>query len=197
MNGKDSELARLFNNKKTLLIIVALSIILAISIFTSIFAMGPGLPSAERMPNWYMVNSDTHRPLFPLISINSESNIYSDSLVMIVWYFETESEFQRGEKKLSEYIEDRGQIEDVELYIRGGINTALNATKYEENETSGFFIVYEKPFGDNRDDYFITYYGTTTPELFSEQEDEIISLITHSYYSSSENVTGLDELNWK
>lgn len=184
----------ILKNKKALfLIILAFLTLGSIYIINTFLMIGPGLPPAEGMAESYLIDSNTYDSLFPFISVHTASESHSDSLVLIVWYFEKDFLFQEGEKTLSDYLLKHGQTEVVELDLTKELDTTINATKYEGGETSGYFIVYKNPFLETREDYFITYYGTTDTLHFSDQKNGLMYLIARSYHPGSGNVTALNE----
>lgn len=178
-------------NIKALFIAAFCTIALLIAILIATFSIGPGLHSAEGMTEWYLLDSNIHHTLFSGLGGYSDSENYSDSLVMMVWYFEKENAFISAEKMLKFHLNESGHTEYVDLDLNR-VSSNISATKYESNKTSGYFIVYKRPFLDSREDYFITYYGTTDPTNFAYQEDEIMDMIERSYYSSAGEVTGLE-----
>ncbi|WP_048194991.1 hypothetical protein [Methanococcoides methylutens] len=199
--------------RKRLSILVLLSL-LAISIYvvSTYLIIGPGLPPAEIMKEWYLPDraSDNEEDLslFPAISEYSAAGRYSNSTIMCVWYFEKESSFLEGEQKLSEYLKESGQVEIVEVNITNELNKVINdrgknwqptngprvfdVTKYQGTKTSGYFIVYKTPFLEKSEDYFIAYYGTKDTNNFTTKKNDLLYLIARSYYLGEGNVTSLD-----
>ncbi|ABE51511.1 hypothetical protein [Methanococcoides burtonii] len=180
------------NKKLLILLFVAFLVFGSIFIFSSFYRIGPGLPPAEGMPEWYLIDSNTYDSLFPFISINTASESHSDSLVLIVWYFERELLFQEAKKTLHDYLIINGKTENMQLDFTKELDTTVNATKYEGKKTAGYFVVYENPFLETRDDFFIVYHGTTETHNFSDHERDLMKLISQSYYSNSGKVTSLN-----
>ncbi|UGV39802.1 hypothetical protein J7W08_06610 [Methanococcoides orientis] len=188
--------------------------LLAISIYvvSTYLIIGPGLPPAEIMKEWYLPDRASDKEadlsLFPTISEYSAAGSYSNSTIMCVWYFEKKSSFLEGELKLSEYLKKSGQFKIVEINITNELDAVINdrgknwqptngprvfnATRYQGTETSGYFIVYRTPFLETSEDYFITYYGTKDTTNFTGKQNDILYLIARSYYLGEGNVTSLD-----
>lgn len=161
------------------------------------FIVGPGLPAPEDMVYWYVPDSLKDNrldpsPYFPAISQYSDSMSYTRRTMMTVWYFKDIDDLKRGEKELHEYLEEHGQLNEdavditeqlVEVGNTNPINgpTNLTVTRYESKETSGYFAVIVKPFGENLNNYFIIYYGTNE-KLLDEENDTIKKLMAKEYY---------------
>ncbi|MEL4305363.1 hypothetical protein [Methanococcoides sp. LMO-2] len=199
--------------RKRLSILFLLSL-LAVSIYvaSTYLIIGPGLAPAEIMKEWYLPggagDNEADLSLFPAISEYSASSRYSNSTIICVWYFEKKSSFLEGENNLSEYLKESGQVEILEINITNELDEVINsrgknwqptngprvfdATKYEGTETSGYFIVYENPFLETSEDYFITYYGTKDTTNFNDKKNDLMYLIARSYYLGEGNVTSLD-----
>ncbi|MDW7733073.1 MAG: hypothetical protein SCH66_11695 [Methanolobus sp.] len=141
----------------------------------SAIAIGPGLPGPEGMVYWYVPdylkdNELDPSPYFPAISQYSDSMNYTSKTIMTVWYFDDPEDLEKGEKELCRYLKEHGDVfsDTVDITEEGqdyenktDLSPAnLNVTRYESEETSGYFEVIVKPFGDGLDHYFIIYYGT-------------------------------------
>ncbi|MPM80953.1 hypothetical protein SDC9_128004 [bioreactor metagenome] len=76
---------------------------------------------------------------------------------------------------------------------------SFNSTGYESSETTGYFLMYERPFLKGREDYFIVYYGIMGPTNLTEETPALKKLIAKSYYMSNEDgrVDGLKMGNKK
>jgi len=136
---------------------------------------------------------------------------------MIVWYFDDESEFLKGEDTLYRYLNANGSVFQQKLNISTELqekikrdkanNTwgptvgshSFNATGYESPQASGYFLVYERPFLETREDYFIVYYGIMGTTNLIEETPALKKLIAESYYMSNEEgkVDGLKMGNEK
>lgn len=162
-------------------------------------SIGPGLPPSESMPNWYIPgarqeNEKGCASYFPEISPNCNSGNFSGEKLIIVWYFDDESKFSKGKDTLYHYLEERSNVSQQELNIRTGIQEEIkvietinfNATRYESPETSGYFLVYERPFLETREDYFIVYYGIRGMTNLTEETPALEELIAKSYYMGNE-----------
>lgn len=167
--------------------------------------IGPGLPSSEGMSGWYIPGAwqgNVHdcTSLFPKISPYCNLGKYPEGKFVNVWYFDDESEFLKGENTLYHYLEKNGNMFQQELNItkeleevierREGENSwsptygpfSFNATGYEISKTSGYFLVYERPFLKGREDYFIAYYGINGTANLTEESPALKKMIAESYY---------------
>jgi hypothetical protein len=151
--------------------------------------------------------------LFPEISSYCDMKNFSEGKFINVWYFDDESEFLKGENTLYRYLEENGNMFQQELNISTELQeeikrrevenfpnlTSFNSTGYESSETSGYFLVYERPFLKGREDYFIVYYGIMSTINLTEETPELKKLIVESYYMSNEEgkVDGLEMGNEK
>lgn len=101
--------------------------------------------------------------------------------------------FLKGEDILYNYLSENGNISQQELNIVTGFQEEIKAvetsnftaTRYESLETSGYFLVYERPFLEVREDYFIVYYGIGGMTNLTEEASEFEELISKSYYMSN------------
>lgn len=167
--------------------------------------IGPGLPPSESMPKWYIPgawqgNIQSCTSSFPKISPYCNAGNYSEGKFINVWYFDDESKFLKGEDTLYLYLEENGNVFHQELNISAELQeeierrevenscniTSFNATGYESPETSGYFLVYKRPFLETREDYFIVYYGIMGLTNLTEETPELKKLIAESYYMSNE-----------
>ncbi|WP_440948018.1 hypothetical protein ACSAZL_07170 [Methanosarcina sp. T3] len=174
-----------------------------------ILSIGPGLPPSEAMPKWYIPggwqrNAHDCTSLFPEISPYCNVGNYSGGKSITVWYFDDESEFVKGEDTLYRYLEENGDEFRQELNISTELHDEIarreadnswrptfglhsfNATGYESPETSGYFLVYKRPFLKEREDYFIVYYGVRNATNLTEETPALKRLIAKSYYLSNE-----------
>ncbi|AKB50305.1 hypothetical protein MSBRW_1052 [Methanosarcina barkeri str. Wiesmoor] len=204
-------------NKKIAFLVFLIVALVGILFILDTILIGPGLPPSEEMPRWYIPdtykeNEQTCTLLFPKISPYCNMVNISDGKFMIVWYFDDESEFLKGEDALYRYLEENGSVFQQKLNISTELqekikrdkanNTwgptvgshSFNATGYESPETSGYFLVYERPFLETREDYFVAYYGIMGLTNLTEETPELKKLIAESYYMSNEegNVDGLE-----
>ena len=152
-------------------------------------------------------------PLFPAVSQYCGYADYTragsdDSYLVIAWYFNDLKKFLQVEEELYQYLEVNGQVSTVELNINEEIERfgkeeryglkIFNVTKYESEITSGYFLVYKKPFGlVERDDYFIVYYGSMGSVDLSGQTPHLKELIAYEYYLQEPGTLGgLKEALW-
>ncbi|AKB27202.1 hypothetical protein MSSIT_0483 [Methanosarcina siciliae T4/M] len=180
--------------------------------------IGPGLPPSESMPKWYIPGSwqkheQSCTSLFPEISSYCDKRNFSGGKFISVWYFDDESKFLNGEEMLYLHLEENGNVFHQELNISTELHeeierrevenfpniTSFNSTRYESPNTSGYFIVYERPFLKGREDYFIAYYGIMGTTNLSEETPALKKLIAESFYMSNEEgkVDGLKMGNKK
>jgi len=125
----------------------------------------------------------------------------NDQYLIAAWYFDDEKKFLQSERDLYQYLEKHGRVSTVELDITEEINgetksgpKRFDATKYESEITSGYFLVYKKPFLESRDDYFIVYYGAMGSVDLSKQRPLLKELIAESYYlKESGTIGGLND----
>lgn len=142
---------------------------------------------------------------FPAVSqycgyANCKRTGSDDQYLIAAWYFDDEKKFLQSERDLYQYLENHGQVSTVELDINEEINEEIkrrenrlawgptfgpksfDVTKYESEITSGFFLVYKIPFIEDRDDYFIVYYGAMGSVNLSNQTPFLKELIAEGYY---------------
>ncbi len=156
-------------------------------------------------------------PFFPAVSqycgyancIRTGSN---DLYLIAAWYFDDSKKFLQAKEDLYQYLEENGRVSTVELNISKEMSEEIkrresrlawgptfgpksfDVTKYESGITSGYFLVYKKPFLAGRDDYFIVYYGSIGLVDLSNQTPFLKALIADEYYlSESGTVEGLME----
>ncbi|MDY0385529.1 MAG: hypothetical protein RBT65_00075 [Methanolobus sp.] len=163
-------------SKKIILLAIIILAVFATTYFVlSAISIGPGLPEPEGMVYWYVPdylkdNKLDPSPYFPAISEYSDSMNYTSKTIMTVWYFDDPDDLQRGEEELCRYLKEHGDVfsDTVDITEEGQEYdnktdmdlTSLNVTRYESEETSGYFQLIIQPFGDGLDHYFIIYYGT-------------------------------------
>lgn len=161
--------------KIILLAIIILALFVTAYSFLFAISIGPGLPGPEGMVYWYVPdylkdNKLDPSPYFPAISEYSDSMNYTSKTIMTVWYFDDPDDLQKGEEELCRYLKEHGDVfSDTVDIIEEGEDyenktdmslTSLNVTRYESEETSGYFQLIIQPFGDGLDHNFIIYYGT-------------------------------------
>jgi len=193
--------------KKVILVglLIVLVFFIGILALLDFVAIGPGLPPPEIMSKWYIPgdlrgNEQPCTSFFPEIAPYCNTANVSGEIFMNVWYFDDESGFLKGKDTLYRYLNKNGNVFEQELNISIELDAirdeangswlpifgsqSINATRYESSETSGYFLVYERPFLESREDYFIVYYGTKEMNL-TEQTPALKKLIEESYYMSN------------
>jgi len=198
-------------NKKIAFLIFLVIALIGVWFILDVISIGPGLPPSEGMPGWYIPgawqgNEQGCTSLFPKISPYCNSGNYSGGKFINVWYFDDESKFLKGENTLYLYLEGNGYVFHQELNISAELQEVIekreaenswrpiygpysfNVTGYKSPETSGYFLVYEKSFLKEREDYFIVYYGIRGTTNLTEETPELKKLIAESYYMA--NVEG-------
>jgi len=131
-----------------------------------------------------------------------------DRYLIAAWYFDDSKNFLQAEEDLYQYLEEYGRISTVELDIDEEMDAEIkrresrlawgptfgpkrfNVTEYESETTSGYFLVYKKPFLAGRDDYFIVYYGLMGSVNLSNQAPFLKELITDGYYLNEPGTVG-------
>lgn len=200
-------------NKKIVILIFFIVALIGVWFVLDFIRIGPGLPPSESMPKWYIPgawqgNEQGCTSLFPEISPYCKVGRYSDGRFISVWYFDDESEFLEGEDTLYRDLEENGNVFQQELNISTELQeeierrevenfpnlTSFNSTGYEGPETSGYFLVYERPFLKGREDYFIVYYGIMGTTNLTEEAPTLKILMAESYYMSNEEGR-VDDLN--
>lgn len=205
-------------NKKIIFLIFLIVVLIGVWLVLDLIKIGPGLPPSEGMPKWYIPgawqgNVENCTSSFPEISPYCNARNYSGGKLINVWYFDDESEFLKGEYMLYSHLEENGSMFHQELNISTELQeeierrevenfpnlTSFNSTGYESSETSGYFLVYERPFLKGREDYFIVYYGTMGTTNLTEEAPALKKMIAESYYMSNEEgkVDGLKMGNEK
>jgi len=195
-------------NIKIALLVFLIIALLGVWLIFDVIPIGPGLPPSEGMPGWYIPgawqgNEQGCTSLFPKISPYCNAGNYSQEELINVWYFNDESEFLKGEDTLYRYLEENGNVFYQELNVSEELQEVIerretenvwgpiyshhsfNATGYKSPETSGYFLVYEKPFLKGRDDYFIVYYGVRNTTNLTKEAPKLKKLIAESYYMAN------------
>lgn len=203
-------------NKRIVFLIFLVAAVIGVWFLLNFIKIGPGLPPSESMPKWYIPgawreNVENCTSSFPEISPYCNAGNYSGGEFINVWYFDDESEFLKGEDMLYSHLEENGNVFHQELNISTELQeeieirevenfpnlTSFNVTGYESPETSGYFLVYERPFLKGREDYFIVYYGIMGPTNLTEETPALKKLIAESFYMSNEEgkIDGLKKEN--
>lgn len=160
--------------------------LLMLFLFLQFIAIGPGLPPPESMPEWYIPEGNRIMECtsyFPQVSgycsyMNYTRSGFDDQFFLVAsWYFNDAKKFWQAQERLYQYLKDSGQVSTVELNISEEMIEEIKnresrqawvptygpktfyVTQYESKTTSGYFLVYSKPFLSSKEDYFIVYYG--------------------------------------
>lgn len=160
-------------------------------------------------PNWGGVIHHGEPPFFPPTNgygtfIDYYNPSRSAHYTIETWYFDDRVAFSEFEGKLAFYLENlsyNGSAGQAELNLseefRMFQGTEMNiqptfiATTFKSPYTSGYFIVYEKPFSLQRDDYFIVYYGSVGSGTLESQTSALKELIASSYFTNTGIIRGL------
>lgn len=205
-------------NKKIAFLVFLIVALIGVWFILDFIRIGPGLPPSEAMPGWYIPgawkeNVQNCTLPFPKISPYCKIGNFSGGRFISVWYFEDESEFLKAEDVLYLYLEENGNLSQQEINISTELQEIIerreaknswgptfgphsfNTTRYESPETSGYFLVYKRPFLKEREDYFIAYYGIRGMTNLTEETPALRKLIAKSYYMSNEEgkVDGLNK----
>ncbi len=123
-----------------------------------------------------------------------------DQYLIAAWYFDDSKKFARAEEELYHYLKEQGQVYTVELNLSENLKRLgkerehtpekFNVTGYESETTSGYFLVYKKPFGRDMDEYFIVYYGVMGSFDLFNQTPFIKELIADGYYLNVPGTVG-------
>lgn len=175
-------------------------------------AIGPGYPSSQYLKTWY-IPSNVHgyrigetgssSPIFPELSQYSGYANYTrrkshDRYLISEWYFDDRKTFIQAEIVLYKYLEEHGRLSIAQLNISEELEiinnesghgpVTFNATKYESETTSGYFLIYKNTFGP--DNYFIVYHGSMGLANLSNQTQFLKNLIAASYPSAPNMIIG-------
>jgi hypothetical protein len=159
--------------------------------------------------------------LSPFSRYENYTHLTTDDQYMIaVWYFNDERKFLESQNNLIGFLETYGKISSIELNFteqimifeksvpdlqdsqkRHTIPEHIKATGYESINTSGFFFTVTIPGpgvpAGNSDytvnkEYYIVYYGTTTPANLTSQTPFLKDMIAETYrYDTTASVGAL------
>jgi len=113
-----------------------------------------------------------------------------DRYIVQAWYFGDQAVFRDREEELVRNLTSRGKVMTVTLDLAREIdqtkdtfytNTTLrqfNATKFEGDATSGYFLAIEWP-SRTGSMYFVAYYGVIGPRDFQESESPLRVLLVN------------------
>lgn len=187
-------------NRKAALLVLLIVVSGGIFLFLDFVSIGPGLPPPEEMfPNTWRPVEKGSPPFFPEVSSQCYSGNYSRHKFITAWYFDDRAAFLKGERILYRFLKEEGRVfveefdlnEELRIYGRETSGPVFfNATGYEGENVSGYFLVYERPFFEERDDYFIVFYGVMEDDL-SEQKPALKKLMAKSFWHRGEGVREL------
>lgn len=141
------------------------------------------------LTGWYTGSPRT----FPDISLYSRYENYTlsgsaDRYQIAVWYFPDDTAFNNGRQILNEYLESHGTLSPYEFCFsqqedseRIRISGNISCTKYESTDSSGFFLLIDRPLLSSREDRIVLYLGTDSPKIRSGQIPVFERLIAESF----------------
>jgi hypothetical protein len=197
---------------RRLIISLVCFVVVILGILLVLFFMHPigsGLPPPKVMPGWYIPDASKgkeHACTLPFSKVSPYCDMVnvSGEKFMVVWYFDDESDFFKGEDALYRYLNENGNVFQQKLNISTELQEKIkrdeannswsptfgshsfNATGYKSPEMSGYFLVYERPFLETREDYFIVYYGITGSTNLTEETSALKEFIAETYYMANE-----------
>jgi hypothetical protein len=135
----------------------------------------------------------------------------NNQYMIAVWYFNDERKFLESQKILVAFLENEGEISSVDLNFtehskrfresapgedsqnRYTIPDHLKATGYESASTSGCFFTVTIPepgyYAENKE-YYIVYYGTTSPANLTSQIPFLQEMIAETYRYDLKSTAG-------
>jgi hypothetical protein len=145
--------------------------------------------------------SDENPALFPALSRHSsyvtyQSGTTNATMIIAAWYFDNERDFSRAQKDLLAYLTAHGTTGTREIILEypGQCSTSgtgnetkipgleksrtIRGTTYSGKTGSGIFLSVSRPLMNERDDFFIQYYGTADPQGLYGNFSEIFDLVT-------------------
>lgn len=147
------------------------------------------------------VSQNTTMPFFPdlspyrgykkLVSLKTGNQYISE-----VWFFNDGSQFSIKKQELLQYLKGRGNVTHISLAISQEVGSNAghwNVTRYESQETSGYFMIYETTSypGTN---LYILYYGVIGPSGI-RQNLFPLNLLIQNVLSPSDITYSLDSPN--
>jgi len=147
------------------------------------------------------VSQDTTMPFFPdlspyrgykkLVSLKTGNQYVSE-----VWFFDDGSQFSIKKQELLQYLKGRGNVTHISLAVSQEVGSNAghwNVTRYESQETSGYFMIYETTSypGTN---LYILYYGVIGPSGI-RQNLFPLNLLIQNVLSPSDITYSLDSPN--
>jgi len=133
-------------------------------------------------------------PLFPVSSRYCSHAVYADTgsgdrYLVINWYFDDSADLSQAEMDLCSHLRASGNVSLAELALPGEPDISqgeqssrrVPVTRFESEESSGYFIVVEKPLSPEHDDYFVVYYGVVGTVILSDHVAALEDLMLRSY----------------
>jgi hypothetical protein len=149
-----------------------------------------------RSPPFFLNMSENHA------FMNITCNKTGDRYVSEVWYFTDWNEFRAQREALFSYLTQHGTLSNVSLdlseelarvnntYISGLKTRQIDAIKYENSATSGYFVIFSTSFfpGPN---YYITYYGVVESTDLQQHTPQLETLIMTTFPRFMEHQTNV------
>jgi len=116
----------------------------------------------------------------------------SERYVSEVWYFTDWDEFSTQRESLFGYLTRHGTVSNVTLdlseelartnnsYISGFSTRQINAIRYENSLTAGYFVIFSTNIFPEPS-YYITYYGVVGPANLHEHTSQLKTLIMSTF----------------
>lgn len=145
---------------------------------------------------------------FPPLSLYSSYGLFrsektNNTLIVSVWYFNSESDFLTAQQSLLDFLKQEGTVDTTDLEIdnptlcssSGTGNDALNpeysgqktirTTSFISGSGSGVFLAINRPLISSRDDFFIQYVGvinSTNPLGNTAEIRDLVNLNNRPYH---------------
>ncbi len=145
--------------------------------------------------------SDESTALFPALSRYSSYATYQSgttnaTMIIAAWYFDNERDYSQAQKDLLEFLTANGTTDAREIILEYpnkcrdsgtrnetkipglGKSRTIRGTTYSGKTGSGIFLAVSRPLMNERDDFFIQYYGTADPQGLFKNSSEIFDMIS-------------------
>ncbi|NLT21965.1 MAG: hypothetical protein GXX82_02850 [Syntrophorhabdus sp.] len=132
--------------------------------------------------------------LFPPLSRHCSHAMYTDTgsgdrYTVVNWYFGDNTDLLQAETDLCSHLRASGNVVSAEVILSeepdvsqsGSTFGSIAVTRFESEESSGYFVVVEKPLSSEHDDYFFVYYGVDGPAVLPDHAAAIKDLMLQSY----------------
>jgi len=132
--------------------------------------------------------------LFPVLSRHCSHAMYVDTMsgdryLVVNWYFDDKTDLLQAETVLCIHLRASGNVVSAEVILSeepdvsqsGSTFGSIAVTRFESEESSGYFVVVEKPLSSEHDDYFFVYYGVDGPAVLPDHAAAIKDLMLQSY----------------